>query len=130
MEEEYKKILGDLNLDNNENFNDIFANAWQQAQNIEEAQVYGDVSDKYNFSSENPFINENKPLELAMKLIEDGRSNDAILALESHLQKHNNDVNSWRILGRLHQENDQDRIAISCLLVSYILHIINFISIN
>jgi len=83
---------------------------------MEEAELYGDVSDKYNFQKDNPFANENKPLETSMRMIQDGRANDAILALEAHLQKHPDDVNSWRILGRLHQENDQDRIAISCLL--------------
>lgn len=47
-----------------------------------------------------------------------GRNNEAILALEAHLQKNANDSESWRILGRVLQENDQDQKSIPCFMNS------------
>lgn len=37
-----------------------------------------------------------------------------MLALEAHLEKNMQDGESWRILGRILQENDQDQKSIPC----------------
>lgn len=102
-----------------ENPEDIYADLWQNTQEREEAELYGDVGN-YTFAKENPFSQEKNPLEKALELSNKGRTKEAILALESHLQKHPQDINSWRFLGRLHQENDQDRKAVSCLMVKIV----------
>jgi peroxin-5 len=46
-----------------------------------------------------------------------GKNSEAILAFEAHLQKNISDANAWRIVGRLHQENDQDEKAVAAFLV-------------
>lgn len=48
-----------------------------------------------------------------------GRPNLAILAFEAAIQKNPEDLsngNTWRIMGRLQQENDSDQKAVTCLL--------------
>jgi len=57
-------------------------------------------------------------LETASKLLNSGDTKSALLALESHLQQHPQDSNSWRVLGKLHMDNDQDRPAVRCFLNS------------
>ena len=61
---------------------------------------------EYVMAMENPYKEEIDALGLAKKLIDEGRTNQAILALESHLAKNETDFESWRMLGILHQEND------------------------
>lgn len=45
-----------------------------------------------------------------------GKNNEAILALESALQKDQNNADHWRLLGKLLQENDQDQKSVPCFL--------------
>ena len=54
------------------------------------------------------------PKKLAFDLINSGNNNQAILALEAHLQKNMQDGDTWRVLGRILQENDQDQKSIPC----------------
>jgi len=117
LEEEYKKMVEQLEKANPEDYEKIFADMWQVQQDREEVELYGDIPIDYKFNENNPFANEKNPLQTTLNLANQGRTREAILALESHLQKHPNDVNSWRLLGKLHQENDQDRVAVACLLV-------------
>jgi cytochrome c-type biogenesis protein CcmH/NrfG len=107
-------MLGEFGANPEEMFNDM----WQATQDKEEQELYGEVANQYDFAENNPYALEKQPLQTALNLSNKGRTRDAILALETHLQQHPNDVNSWRFLGRLHQENDQDRKAVTCLVVS------------
>ena len=43
------------------------------------------------------------PKFLALNFINSAKNNEAILALEAHLQKNMEDSDSWRILGRILQ---------------------------
>ena len=70
------------------------------------------------FAENNPFMEEKEPETRAKELIENGRIDDAILALEAEVQKNPDNASAWRLLGQLHQENDEDDKAIVCLLVS------------
>ncbi len=112
LEDEYKKLMESFK----ENPEDMYADLWQNTQDREEAELYGDIRE-YAFSENNPYAQEKNPLEKCLQLSNKGRTKEAILALESHLVKHPKDIHSWRFLGRLHQENDQDRRAVSCLMV-------------
>ncbi len=38
------------------------------------------------------------------------------MALEAHLQKNRDDGETWRILGRILQENDQDQKSVTCFM--------------
>lgn len=119
LDEQYMKVLKELesNPENMKEFNDILADSWQKSTDLEEQLVYKDVSDVYTFSNQNPFMEVAKPLVASVDLIAQGKTREAILAMEAHLQRNEKDAQTWRILGRLHQENDQDQKAVSCLLV-------------
>lgn len=56
------------------------------------------------------------PVPLAMDFISKGRNNEAILALEAHLRKNENDSERWRVLGQILQENDQDQKSVPCFV--------------
>lgn len=118
LEMEYQKIVEQMEKMNAGNMEDMFADMWNVEQDIQEYHAYGDVPEQYKFDSQNPFENEAKPLALASSLLNQGNTKNAILALEAHLQKHPNDGNSWRVLGKLHMDNDEDRPAVRCLLNS------------
>lgn len=109
-------MLGGFGANPDEMFNDM----WQATQDKEEQELYGEISNQYDFAENNPYALEKQPLQTALSLSNKGRTKEAILALETHLQQHPNDVTSWRFLGRLHQENDQDRKAVTCLMVKLV----------
>ena len=72
-------VLKEMNLDLNE--------SWNAASDLEEQMVFGDVKSEYMFNPENPFKEVAFPKKLALELINQGKNNEAILALEAHLQK-------------------------------------------
>jgi peroxin-5 len=78
--------------------------------------VHGDIKAEYIFNPQNPYLNAEFPKEVALDLINKGNNDQAVLALEAHLQKHMEDGDTWRILGRILQENDQDQKSITCFL--------------
>ena len=102
------KVLEEMNFDLTE--------AWQASTDLEEQLVHGQVKTQYVFSPDNPYLNAEFPKNVALDLINKGNNNQAILALEAHLQKNLEDGDSWRILGRILQENDQDQKSIPCFL--------------
>jgi peroxin-5 len=120
LNEAYMKELHEMEMANaagdGDKVKDHMSEAWQKAQDVEEQALYRDVVGPYAFSSANPYANGANPLEEAMKLIQAGKTCAAILALEAHLQREPGDAENWRVLGRLHQENDEDPRAVSCLL--------------
>lgn len=132
LDEQYLKVLKDLEQSggagNNKEFNDILAESWQKASDMEEQQIYKDISDVYTFNPANPFLNVAKPLLVSVDLIAQGKTSEAILAMEAHLQKNQTDAQTWRILGKLHQENDQDQKAVSCLLVFFSFNFFLFLN--
>lgn len=120
MEQEYKQLLESMDIKDPDAINDVIADAWQIAQDIEEGDLYGEPDQEYRFSQANPYAGLANPLEKASEFVAVGNRREAIMAMESHLQKNPQDGKSWRLLGKLHQENDQDRQALPCLLVGYL----------
>lgn len=106
LEEKYMSVLGEMNFDLTE--------AWQASTDLEEQLVHGDVKAEYLFNPNNPYREVAFPKKLALDLINAGNNNEAVLALEAHLEKNMQDGESWRILGRILQENDQDQKSIPC----------------
>lgn len=49
--------------------------------------VHGDVRTEYIFEKNNPYLDVALPKGLALDLINSGKNNEAVLALEAHLQK-------------------------------------------
>ena len=83
LEQRYMEVLNEMNLDLTE--------AWQAASDLQEELVHGDVRTEYIFAKNNPFIDVALPKGLTLDLINQGKNNEAVLALEAHLQKNMED---------------------------------------
>ncbi|CAE7759624.1 PEX5 [Symbiodinium pilosum] len=70
---------------------------------------------EYKFAEENPFREITDPLAEAIRLIREGRDREALLCLESEVQRNPESSEGWRMLGQLYAEMDQDVEAIQCL---------------
>jgi len=81
---------------------------------------------EYVFTENNPLLGLENPFEAGVKLFREGTLDEAVLAFEAHLQKimgksnidNVNTSDTWRWLGTAHAENDQDKLAIKCLIES------------
>ena len=73
LEEKYMQVLKEMNLDLTE--------AWQSATDLEEELVHGEIRNQYLFDKNNPYLDVAFPKKLALELVNDGRNNEAILAL-------------------------------------------------
>jgi hypothetical protein len=54
---------------------------------MEEQLVHGDIKTEYMFDPNNPYKDVAFPKKMALDLINQGNNNQAILALEAHLQR-------------------------------------------
>lgn len=77
--------------------------------------------EEYKFSTSetgttNPFADNLESWSLANNFYRNGEINQAILALEATLQNDPENAEAWALLGTCHAENDDDRIAIICLM--------------
>ncbi|GKY94205.1 hypothetical protein MPSEU_000386500 [Mayamaea pseudoterrestris] len=71
-----------------------------------------DVTD----ATETPEAPSTDWMEQGMRHFAQGELQEAVRDFETELQQHNMDnATAWRMLGRCHAENDQDRMAIVCL---------------
>ena len=72
---------------------------------------------EYKFQHcDNPYIESSEsPLEVAMRLIKEGKDGEAIIALEAEVRLNENSSEGWRLLGQLHAQFDRDVDAIKCL---------------
>ena len=73
------------------------------------------------FQPNNPYLTskeyENLDLvELAKKLLAEGKTQEAKQVLEAEAQKNGDNTEAWTLLGRIHSENDCDSYAYQCLL--------------
>ena len=75
--------------------------------------------DHFKFEEENPYSNVDDAYTLALQLNQELKVHDAILALKAHVTKEPDHAASWRLLGQLYQENDEDDKAIAYLLKAY-----------
>eukprot|EP01112_Ceratiomyxa_fruticulosa_P002552 TRINITY_DN1267_c0_g1_i2.p1 TRINITY_DN1267_c0_g1~~TRINITY_DN1267_c0_g1_i2.p1 ORF type:complete len:728 (-),score=159.12 TRINITY_DN1267_c0_g1_i2:55-2013(-) len=64
---------------------------------------------------ENPFDSIEDPLSKGIQLFNDGLISEAILALETEVNRHPENSKAWEYLGQAHAENDKDGQAITCL---------------
>eukprot|EP01102_Stenamoeba_stenopodia_P018072 TRINITY_DN657_c0_g1_i1.p1 TRINITY_DN657_c0_g1~~TRINITY_DN657_c0_g1_i1.p1 ORF type:complete len:462 (-),score=85.73 TRINITY_DN657_c0_g1_i1:44-1375(-) len=117
-EEALRNFNGDENLDQlGLNFN--WDNFWQDF-HTPMSQVAQEPP-SYQFSQNNPFLRLEDPFTTGMDLFHRGCLDEAILAFEAQIQQGTPDINlsdAWRWLGTSHAENDEDKVAISCLLNS------------
>jgi len=69
----------------------------------------------YKFQENNPYLEDDDPLALALRLMREGRDREALKALEAEVKKNPESSEGWRLLGQLYAELDQDVEAIQCL---------------
>ena len=95
------------------NFNDIFQGD-DGVFDEETIQLPVKKDFEYKFTPENIFMGQQGLFEKAQALNEDLKVHEAALALEADVQENPDNIDSWKLLGVLHQENDEDEKAIYC----------------
>jgi tetratricopeptide (TPR) repeat protein len=75
--------------------------------------------DPLKFDGNNPYDNVDDAYTLALQLNEELKVHDAVLALQAHLTKEPDHAASWRLLGQLYQEKDEDDKAIHYFMRAY-----------
>lgn len=75
--------------------------------------------DFFAFEKENPYAEIDDAYTLACKLNDELKVHDAVLALKAHLTKNPDHAPSWRLLGQLYQEKDEDERAIAYFKKAY-----------
>ena len=70
----------------------------------------------YDVSNSNPFESTENPFELGQELYKNGLLSEAALAFEAAIGKDMHVAESWRMLGMVHAENDDDKQAIAAMV--------------
>ncbi|UPQ99519.1 peroxisomal targeting signal 1 receptor [Chloropicon primus] len=70
----------------------------------------------YEVSNTNPFESTDNPFELGQELYKNGLLSEAALAFEAAIGKEMHVAESWRMLGMVHAENDDDKQAIAAMV--------------
>lgn len=97
LQRQYMEVLKEMDISGD------LTEVWNNATNLEEQLVYGEYNNKYVFATNNQYSAVESPLDLAYELMNKGKNNEAILALEAALQKNQKDAQNWRLLGKLLQ---------------------------
>jgi peroxin-5 len=84
-----------------------------------ETVIHVPKEDFFKFDENNPFLEVDDAFDLAIDLNEQLRLHDAELALKANLIKNPEHVPSWRLLGKLYQEKDEDEKAIAYFKKAY-----------
>jgi len=58
-------------------------------------------------------------MKVVKALIEDNKSQEAIICLQAEVQKNPDNAEAWRLMGQIYQENDQDEFAIIAFKKAY-----------
>uniref|UniRef100_A0A0G4FBR0 Uncharacterized protein n=1 Tax=Chromera velia CCMP2878 TaxID=1169474 RepID=A0A0G4FBR0_9ALVE len=135
MEEVLRKMAeehgGDLldDMEDTEKLREAMASAWGPADRSKFDELWkefeekgaieerGETGGQYAFSEKSKKYVEQEEdcLAVALRLLAEGRDEEARHALEAEVQKHPDSSEGWRLLGQLHAANDEDIDAIICL---------------
>lgn len=123
------------------NMDEAFSRAWQEGA-LDEAQLEGvwekmmeqaqsqgldygmpwdlpsqmnPLEAKYELEPNNPFSGSSEAFEQGLKLFQKGNLKEAVLAFQAVVAEEPSHSEAWRMLGLVHQENDEDKKAILCL---------------
>lgn len=100
-----------------ENFDKLMMEEWGKT--WQDGQVELKKPDTFTFAEVNPYMEQSENLKLAKQLVEEGKTQEAILCLEAEVQKNHENAEAWRLMGQLFQENDQDDFAIISFKKAY-----------
>jgi peroxin-5 len=84
--------------------------AWNELQ-----QTPSPFEAPYELAKDNPYSKSANPYQEGLALFKEGRLDDAVLAFQATVTADDAHADAWRMLGVVHQENDEDRKAIICL---------------
>ncbi|GKV08539.1 hypothetical protein SLEP1_g20154 [Rubroshorea leprosula] len=92
-------------------FDDQWVNEFSKFQNEQvAAKQRSDASwGVYVFSDMNPYLGHENPMKEGQELLWKGLLSEAVLALEAEVIKHIHNSESWRLLGVVRVENDDDQ---------------------
>mmetsp|Transcript_731 Transcript_731/g.945 ORF Transcript_731/g.945 Transcript_731/m.945 type:complete len:522 (-) Transcript_731:137-1702(-) len=92
---------------------DQLAQAWAEAEQAW-AEEEKQEAMKYDFQEESRNLKTNDPMSEGISYFKSGDTGQAIICFESELLNHPDNSDAWKMLGRCHAENDEDRKAIAC----------------
>jgi peroxin-5 len=69
----------------------------------------------YELETNNPYAKSNSAFDDGMKFFNAGNLHQAVLAFQAVVGNEPTHSDAWRMLGVVHQENDEDKKAIQCL---------------
>ena len=100
--------------DDAENLPDQMERIWNELRGDNEWLRSGGAEYEFQHST-NKYIESENPLEIAIRLIKEGKDSEAVVALEAEVRVHPNSSEGWRLLGQLNAQFDRDVDAIKCL---------------
>ena len=86
------------------------SNLWNTSE-----QVKSPLETNYELEANNPYVQSKNPFEEGLKFFQAGNLRDAVLAFQAVVSSEPTHSEAWRMLGMVHQENDEDKKAILCL---------------
>jgi peroxin-5 len=114
-EQEMDRAFQDMmaKMQNEGNFD--YDQAWGDAMNDFGMPAVSPLDQTYELETNNPFAQAKNAFDEGMRLFHAGSLRDAVLAFQAVVGKEPNHSEAWRMLGVVHQENDEDKKAILCL---------------
>ena len=100
--------------DDAENLPDQMERIWNELRQ-DNAWLNSGPSEYVFQHASNEYIEAENPLEIALRLMAEGRDAEALVALEAEVRLNENSSEGWRLLGQLHAQFDRDSEAIKCL---------------
>lgn len=89
----------------------MYDSSWASALN----QHVNPLEAPYEMEQNNPFAASPHAFDDGVKLFHEGKLREATLAFQSVVTQEPTHSEAWRMLGMVHQENDEDKLAIMCL---------------
>jgi len=113
--QEFREQHGEAFPDNWLNEFEQFSDEQQWVQEFNNMYV---APNEYQFvdPAENPYMDHPHPFDKGLKLFQEGKISESILAFEAELHRNPENAECWQHLGIAHAENDKDNKAISALL--------------
>ena len=93
-----------------------FGNVFEDEDFQEEKKV---IKYEYKFNPVNEYQGRDNLMEMAEQMNKDLDLVEAVSVLEAEVQQNPKNCKAWRLLGTLHQENDEDQKAIYCFHKAY-----------
>jgi len=105
----WTNMMGQSQMDNFD-----YDSLWNDTSKWEGPSLVSPLEQEYKLEENNPFVQHQTPFDEGMKLFQAGDLRNAVLAFQAVIGSEKTHSEAWRMLGVVHQENDEDRKAIQC----------------